>query len=211
VTDTATIVDYGAGNIASVANMLRRLGHASRISSDPAEVAAAARLIIPGVGHFAHAMEQVGKRGLRGPLDETRKKRVPILGICLGAQLLLSSSEEGPAEGLGWIPGRVLRFQDPRDAAGRPLPVPHMGWRRTAVEGSHPFTAGWTPESRFYYVHSYCLTPDDPGDVVATADYGGRFCSAVARGNVCGVQFHPEKSHRYGMAVLDSFMKWTPA
>jgi glutamine amidotransferase len=180
------------------------------LAETPASINVAQRLILPGVGHFDHAMEEIERRGLVPALSNARDRGVPILGICLGAQLLLSGSDEGNRPGLAWIPGRVRRFVNLRDAVGRPLPVPNMGWRRTSPRVGHPVTDSWVPESRFYYVHSYYLDPDRPADVLATADYGGEFCSAVAADTTIGVQFHPEKSHRFGMAVLRSFMAWQP-
>jgi imidazole glycerol-phosphate synthase subunit HisH len=198
------IVDYGAGNLRSIQNMLRRLGRDSEITSDPGVVARASKLILPGVGKFDFGMRQLEERGLKSALD----KRVlgdgaPLLGICLGAQLLTRGSEEGDLPGLGWIAARTVRF-DPAKAAPATIRIPHMGWADTAFVGDHPIAAG-LEKPRFYYVHSYHIEPEDETDVLARAEHGYAFVAGVARGNVLGVQFHPEKSHRFGMTLLNNF------
>lgn len=204
-----TIVDYSVGNIKSVANMLRALGAASRISSSPDEIAQAERLILPGVGHFDHGMRELHERGLIAALSaRVLEDRIPILGICLGAQLLTRSSEEGDRPGLGWIDATAVRFDssrmDPR------LCVPHMGWADTWALRTHLLFAGLPDDTRFYYVHSYHLACDAPDQAVLAARHGYDFVSGVARGNILGVQFHPEKSHRFGMQLLRNFIAWQP-
>lgn len=197
-----TLIDYGMGNIGSVANMIRYLGGQSRVTADPQDIAGAAKLILPGVGSFDAGMNALRKSGL----DEAVKTAVThngakLLGICLGMQLLLESSEEGEVTGLGLVPGRSRRLT----TEGR-WRVPHMGWNRvTPVRASTLFDAG-AEEQRFYFVHSYFAECDEEGDACAVSDYGRRFVSALERGNVMGVQFHPEKSHQYGMALLRRFL-----
>ncbi len=197
-----TIVDYGLGNLRSIENMLRRAGIKSEITADAARIAEARRLILPGVGHFAFGMEQLHDRGLVEVLNErVLGSRVPVLGICLGAQLLGRHSEEGDAAGLGWIEMDTVAFDRSRLTHGEK--VPHMGWADTHAK-PHPLFAG-LEEPRFYYVHSFHLRCDDPADVLCEAEHGYRFTSGVAKGNVMGVQFHPEKSHAFGVHVLKAF------
>lgn len=201
-----TIVNYGLGNLGSVANMLRRLCVTSRISDDPEEIRGARALILPGVGHFDHGMRELARSGLREALDESVLRRAtPVLGICLGAQLLARSSEEGSLPGLGWIAADVKRF---RFEHGSSLAIPHMGWNE--VEPTDPaFFAGHERgETRFYFVHSYHIVCDDPAMVAARARYGIEFTAAVRDRHVWGAQFHPEKSHRHGMNVLGNWLRF---
>lgn len=197
------VVDYGMGNLGSIENMCQRLGVAVTISSDPQAIAGARRLILPGVGAFGQGMANLRERGL---IDALHRKVVeegtPILGICLGMQLFGRHSEEGDADGLGWIEARTVRFAFEGMA---PLPVPHMGWNTVDVKKPHPTFAAADERTRFYFVHSYHFRCDDPSDVLTTTRYGIEFVSAVARDNICGVQFHPEKSHRFGMRLLAGF------
>jgi imidazole glycerol-phosphate synthase subunit HisH len=204
-----TIVDYGMGNVGSIQNMFKRIGVASSVASTPEQVARAARLVLPGVGAFDRAMAILHERGLAAALDERVAAGVPILGICLGMQLMTRSSEEGQAAGLGWIAARTVRFL-PR-YGGVSVKVPHMRWNtiRPAVPGTL-FDPDET-DARFYFVHSYCVECDDPADVAATAVHGREFVCAFQRGSVMGVQFHPEKSHRYGMRLLERFAAYEPA
>lgn len=204
-----TIVDYDAGNIKSIVNMLRALGVASRISGEPGEIATAERLILPGVGHFDHGMGELCKRGLVAALERrVREDGIPILGICLGAQLLTRSSEEGTQPGLGWINGRTVRFD--RARMDTSLRVPHMGWADTRALRANPLLDGAADGARFYFVHSYHIICDDPGQAILGARYGYDFTCGVQRANILGVQFHPEKSHRFGMQVLRNFAAWNP-
>ncbi|HYJ78563.1 MAG TPA: imidazole glycerol phosphate synthase subunit HisH [Longimicrobiaceae bacterium] len=199
------IVDYGMGNLGSIANMLRKVGSEGVITSDPERIAAAEKLILPGVGHFGAGMRALGERGLipvlnRKALDE----RVPVLGICLGMQLLTRHSEEGDAAGLGWIDADTVRFRFAGEQAR--MRVPHMGWNGVRVERESPlFPGGADEETRFYFVHSYYVRCHDADAVLAHTSYGHPFVSAVQKGNVMGAQFHPEKSHRYGMSLLRGF------
>ncbi|MGH8991765.1 MAG: imidazole glycerol phosphate synthase subunit HisH [Acidimicrobiia bacterium] len=201
-----TIVSFGAGNVGSVVNMLRRLGVTARPSDDPDEVRSAPRLILPGVGSFDAAAQRLRRLGLVEALKEAVMDRgCPILGICLGMQLFAESSAEGCEPGLGWLAGRVERI----DALGddRPPRVPHMGWNTLDLHHEKGWLlAGLDGDARFYFAHSYSLVCADPGDVLTTTTYGCEFTSAVHRGNVTGTQFHPEKSHRYGMRLLENFL-----
>ncbi|MBI4366374.1 MAG: imidazole glycerol phosphate synthase subunit HisH [Deltaproteobacteria bacterium] len=197
------IVDYGLGNLRSIQNMLRRAGAPSVISSDPAVLRQVDKLILPGVGHFRYGMEKLRERGLVDVLNERAlDAKVPVLGICLGAQLLGRGSEEGGAEGLGWVEMDTVAFDRSRLTGGER--VPHMGWAETAHSG-HSLFQGQEEPPRFYYVHSFHLRCDDPAAVIATAEHGYRFASAVMQGNIMGVQFHPEKSHAFGLRLLKAF------
>ncbi|MCR9195464.1 imidazole glycerol phosphate synthase subunit HisH [Oceaniradius stylonematis] len=196
------IIDYDIGNLAAVANMLRRVGHDSVITADSDEIAAADRIILPGNGHFNTCMRNIRASGLI-PLIEERVLGggVPLLGICVGAQMLGHGSEEGDEPGLGWFDMNVRRF--PRIEG---LRVPHMGWNEVAMpEPEHPLVAGLEDDTRFYFVHSYHLDPGQGVTTLMAANYGIDFAAAVVRDNVCGVQFHPEKSHRFGKQLMSNF------
>lgn len=200
------IVDYGMGNLRSVQKGLQRVGADARILREPGEVEDAERLVVPGVGAFADAMANLRERGLVDPIRRFIESGRPFLGICLGLQLLFEVSEEdGEHEGLGVLRGRVVRFQ-PADAA---LKVPHMGWNTLEWAGddsdSPRFLHGLGSGCAAYFVHSYYPVPADPADLAATTSYGDSFCSAVHRGNVSAVQFHPEKSQRVGLTMLANF------
>jgi glutamine amidotransferase len=199
-----TVVDWGLGNLGSITNMLRYLGVDCRLSSDPGEISAAERLILPGVGAFDAGMQNLSARGLVDALHAVAlDRRRPVLGICLGMQLLFEGSEEGERPGLGWLKGRAVKF-DLGDNPDR-LRIPHMGWSEIElVRPGRLFPASLEGE-RFYFVHSYHVACADPADVVGTACHGARFTAAVERGLIMGAQFHPEKSHRFGMRVLKAF------
>jgi len=202
------IVDYGLGNLASIRNMIRKAGGKSDITSDPAVIARAEKLILPGVGHFAAGMENIRSSGLLDVLNEAvLEKKTPVLGICLGMQLLAGHSEEGDVAGLGWIDAEIVRFR--QDQMGQ-LKVPHMGWNEVKPVHTHPLFPDTQAQERFYFVHSYHIQCNHPGDVLATAHYGYDFTCAVSHGNICGVQFHPEKSHRFGMEMMSRFIQWKP-
>lgn len=200
MSDWITIVDYGMGNIGSLRNMFRRIGQSTEIASTPEDVRRARKILLPGVGAFDPAMERLEMSGLG---DAVREKALgdgaPTLGICLGMQLLGDGSEEGERPGLSLIPARARRF--PREVGK----VPHMGWNEVAAASPSELTAGLAPSSRFYFVHSYYVHAEERADAILTCEYGLRFDAAIQRGNVFGAQFHPEKSHRFGMAFLKAF------
>jgi glutamine amidotransferase len=194
------IADYGIGNLGSVTKGFRHAGAETVLSGDPAVLRAADALILPGDGAFAATMEEVTRRGLVPVLRETVAAGKPLLGICIGMQLLFEESEEhGRHEGLGLLPGRVRRFDDG-------LPVPHMGWNRLRARRPHPLLDGVADGAYVYFVHSYfCDAPDEV--VIATSDYGRDFPAVVGRGNVLGVQFHPEKSQAVGLRMVANFVR----
>jgi glutamine amidotransferase len=199
----AVIVDYETGNLGSLRNMLKRLGVEAEISGDPSALSRASAIFLPGVGAYDRGMGNLNRLGLAVLLNDlVLKRRVPVLGICLGMQLLCGGSEEGDLRGLGWIPGRCVRF---REAPGRRVPL--MGWRSVAPRKPDALLDDMDPKARFYFVHSYHMVCEDPADVLATSDYGDPFVCAVSRGNIRGVQFHPEKSLRHGMRVLENFCR----
>lgn len=199
------IVDYGCGNFASIRNMLKRIGVMDiLITRDIQLIAAADRIILPGVGSYDTGMRNIRQFGLEEILHhKALEEKVPVLGICLGMQLLLSGSEEGQEEGLGWIKGRVVRFR-PEDCAG--LKIPHMGWNSVQPAGFLPLFGTQPDEFGFYFIHSYAATCDNEADVAGWTRHGISFVSAVAKGNIWGAQFHPEKSHKYGMQFFRNFM-----
>jgi glutamine amidotransferase len=198
------IVDYDIGNLGAVANMLHRIGAPCEITRDPARIEAAERIILPGNGAFDACAQGLRATGLV-PLieDKVFRRGTPLLGICVGAQLLGLDSEEGSEPGLGWLPAHVRRFVQ---APG--LPVPHMGWNGISLaQPRHPLVLEMEADPRFYFVHSYYIVPDDPADVLMSATYGLTFAAGIARGNIAGVQFHPEKSHRFGRRLLANFAR----
>jgi glutamine amidotransferase len=198
------IIDYGLGNPKSIQNMLRRAGGDAQISGEPDTLRAASKLILPGVGHFRFAIKSLQNLGLVDVLNErVLDARVPILGICLGAQLFGRRSEEGSCAGLNWIPMETVRFDTSIISRGNK--IPHMGWADTLHTNCLLFQ-GMTDTPRFYYVHSYHFLCDAPGIAMCTAEHGYRFVSGIACGNIFGVQFHPEKSHVYGQQLLKNFI-----
>ena len=196
-----TIVDCGIGNVKSVLRMFEHVDATAEVVSDPAEAADCKRLVLPGVGAFDAGMAKLND-GWRGVLDKVAlERRAPVLGICLGMQLLCRRSEEGQASGLGWIAADVRRL----DTGGDPrLKLPHMGWADVKAARPNPLIAD-DEDQRFYHDHAYHAVCEEPADVIATASYGTEFTTAVEHGNILGVQFHPEKSHRFGMALLRRF------
>ena len=199
------VMETETANVGSVVNMCRRLGGDPVVSGDPETIASADKLLLPGVGAFDTGMASLHGSGLVEVLRLRASEGVPVLGICLGMQLLFDSSEEGVATGLGLIPGVVRRL--PVDSPIGPVRIPHMGWSRLEHCRPHGLTEGIGEDARFYFVHSYVAVPDDDRDIIGVSTHGSRFVSAVARQNVFGVQFHPEKSHRYGKALLGNFLQ----
>jgi glutamine amidotransferase len=197
------IVDYGMGNLDSVARAVEECGGRPLVTGEPRDVAKAAAVILPGVGAFAQGMANIRARGLdRVLVDDVAANDVPLLGVCLGMQLLATTGSEGKeTDGLGVVPGRVERLQP---AGG--LRVPHVGWNEVHHPQTHSLLHGIDSGRDFYFVHSYHLCCENPDDVIATVPYGGDVVAAVARGAVAGVQFHPEKSQRAGFALLRNFL-----
>lgn len=197
------IVDYGMGNLGSIRNMLRRLGVEAAVTSDHSAIQSAQKLILPGVGAFDHGMQNLSRLGLIPVLNDVAiGKKTPILGICLGMQLLSQSSEEGQLPGLGWIDAETVRFRFPENSDR--LKIPHMGWNFITCKKPHPLLEGLA-DSRFYFVHSYHVRCNRSEDVLATCSHGVGFTAAVCKENILGTQFHPEKSHRFGMTLLKNF------
>jgi len=198
------IVDYGVGNLTSVKRMLERCGVASEISSSPEFITNAEKVILPGVGSFDYGMEMLERSGLLDVLNEHAVfYKKPLLGICLGMQLLFSESNEGNRKGLGWLDGKVVHFDRGKLHAG--LKIPHMGWSNVMVQKSGHLLQNLENDARFYFVHSYHLSDVSESDVLLTATYGYEFVCGVEHENILGVQFHPEKSHRFGMKLLENF------
>lgn len=208
------VVDYGMGNLRSVAKALEKVAPAGavvEISSDAATVRAADRVVVPGQGAMHDCMREFMARGLHDAVREAAQSK-PFIGICVGMQMLFDHSEEGDTPGLGFVPGRVKRFADGMVGAdGARLKVPHMGWNEVhPTDSAHPLWAGIEPGSRFYFVHSYYCQPDAPEAAAARTVYGASFTSAVAQANIFSVQFHPEKSAAAGLRLLSNFMNWQP-
>lgn len=199
-----TIVDYGLGNILAFANLYKRLNVEVAIARSADELAPATRIILPGVGAFDHAMERLDASGMRPVLERlVGEERVPVLGICVGMQILASSSEEGTRAGLGWIPGRVRSFRSL--PASSSLPLPHMGWNDVVPRPGQALFQGLEQDARFYFLHSFFFEAARDEDIGARATYGLDFACAVRSGHVHGVQFHPEKSHSAGSTLLKNF------
>lgn len=197
------VIDYGMGNSGSVVNMFKRIGESVLLSSDPAEIGKAKKLVLPGVGSFDNGMENLAKRGLLDLLNEkVLHQGTPILGICLGIQLFMEGSDEGSLPGLGWIKGRALRFDS---TLLGDLRIPHMGWNGLDVAKAHPLVQGIEEDARFYFVHTYYVSCTDDNDILTTTTYGFDFVSSIQHGNIIGTQFHPEKSLRWGMNICRRF------
>lgn len=196
-----TVVDYGMGNLGSIKNMFKRIGVPVVVSGDPQVIADALKLLLPGVGAFDAAMKRINESGLREVLDrKALQEGIPVLGICLGMQLLTRSSEEGELPGLGWVAAKTVRFPT------RPgLKVPHMGWNLVRLTRWSALTEGLSCDARFYFVHSFCVLADREEDSILKTTYGITFDAALEDGNIYGAQFHPEKSHKFGMRLLANF------
>jgi glutamine amidotransferase len=200
-----TVIDYGTGNLGSIVNIGKKAGGKFRISSDPAVIHDSEKLILPGVGSFDRGMQNLQERGLVELLTkEVMIHKKPILGICLGVQLFMRRSDEGELPGLGWIPGETVCFNMPPGASG--YPIPHMGWNGIIPAKDDPLLHNLPPSPRFYFVHSFHLKCDETNHVLAWADYGLRFACVVQNENIWGTQFHPEKSHKYGLQLMKNFI-----
>ena len=204
------IVDYHAGNLTSVAAAVRSLGHVCQVTSDSSEIGQAERVILPGVGAAGAAMRSLSELGLVDVLRAVVGRGRPFLGICLGYQVLFQHSEEDDASCLGILDGTVVRFRESIADGGQPLKIPQMGWNTVEFVGEHALWEGVPENSEFYFVHSYYPVPA-PALVAATAEYGVKFAAGVVRRNLAAFQFHPEKSGRSGLRLLDNFCRWRPA
>lgn len=198
------ILDYGVGNIASILNMFSKIGAEAVITSDTQVLRSADKLLLPGVGHFDYCMQQLKKAPFFDALQQrVLEDKVPMLGVCVGCQMLMENSEEGKEQGLGWLKGKVIKFD--RSKMTEELKVPHMGWSDVHPVRDTALFKG-IEEPRFYFVHSYHVQCNEPTDVQTTAHYGYTFTASVERGNILAVQFHPEKSHRFGMRLFENFV-----
>jgi glutamine amidotransferase len=199
------IVDYGMGNLGSVLNMFKKVGADAKISSDLDEISRAEKILLPGVGAFDTAMQRIHNAGMKDLLNQKALvEKVPILGICLGMQLLTHSSEEGILSGLGWIDGAAYNF---KGAIDETLRIPHMGWNVANIEQQNELTKGYDGEIRFYFVHSYYVKVKNSNHSLMQTNYGLPFDSAIVKDNIFGAQFHPEKSHKFGMQFFKNFSK----
>lgn len=207
---SVAVIDYGVNNVGSVMNALRRVGAAPYVARSAADLTKATTIVLPGIGAFDTGVKNLRELGLFDAIKERVADDVPILGICLGMQLLTKGSDEGTLEGLGLVDAHTRKFSfDAADSTRRDLKIPHMGWHDTHCRDTGLFDGLITDETRFYYVHSYHVVCNDPADVAATCDYGAPFVSAVHRGRVYGTQFHPEKSHRFGLRVFANYVRIT--
>jgi glutamine amidotransferase len=199
------IVDYGVGNLASIRNMFKKIGTDAVISSKKEDILAADKLILPGVGAFDTCAGKLQESGLLEVLEEkVIKQKIPVLGVCVGMQLLTEGSEEGKLPGLGWIKGRIIKFKKEKLPAS--FKIPHMGWREVKLSKDSRLFSELGDQPRFYFVHSYHPELENPDDALVTADYGYSFVAGMEHDNIMGVQFHPEKSHKFGMKLLENFV-----
>jgi len=198
------VVDYGVGNLGSIVNMFKKVGVKAMASSDPVVIEDAEKLILPGIGAFDAGMQKLNERGLIPILNKlVLEKKIPVLGLCLGLQLMTKRSAEGQLPGLDWLDAETVRFRF--EGANSNLKVPHMGWNTIETRRPHPLFTDLDPDARFYFVHSYYVQSRDSETVLAETDYGGRFHSILGKGNIMGAQFHPEKSHKFGLRLLKNF------
>ncbi|MCT7487114.1 imidazole glycerol phosphate synthase subunit HisH [Aliarcobacter cryaerophilus] len=194
------VIDYGMGNLGSIANMIKKVGHKSIITSDLDEIKKATKLILPGVGSFDNGMKNLQERGMIEVLNQkVLVEKIPILGICLGMQLMTKTSEEGNLAGLGWVDAETKKF------VSDTLKIPHMGWNIIKHQKSSQLFDELESEKRFYFVHSYCVSCNHQEDILTTTNYTHDFVSSFEKENIIGVQFHPEKSHKFGMSIIRNF------
>jgi len=202
-----TIIDYGMGNLGSIKNMFKYIGVEATIESDIDNIKNASKILLPGVGSFDTAMKKINEGDLKEVLNEKAlKEQIPVLGICLGMQLLTNGSEEGSLEGLGWVPAKTINFKDKIDKKYR---IPHMGWNIVNKSNKSVLTQGFEEfdETRFYFVHSYFVKVEDEKNSILKSNYGVEFDSAIQKDNIYGAQFHPEKSHKFGMKLFENFAR----
>ena len=201
-----TIIDYGVGNINAFVNVYKRLNIPTKIAKISADLDDAQKLILPGVGNFDYAMSELIKSGMREKLDElVLVKKIPIIGICVGMQMMGKSSDEGELEGLNWIDAKIKKFDESK--IKQTTRLPHMGWNDVLPKNSNPLFQGLEKDAIFYFLHSYYFECENESDIIATSEYGGEFTCAANNGNIYGIQFHPEKSHHYGETLLHNFAK----
>jgi glutamine amidotransferase len=200
------VVDYGMGNLGTVATKIKKMDTSVVITSNPEEISQADKIILPGVGSFKAGMENLKNRNLIPILDKkVVREKTPILGICLGMQLFTKKSEEGFVDGLGWIDAETIRFRFHDTQNG--LKIPHMGWNTITIKNHHMVLGNLGDHSRFYFVHSYHAQCKNPENIVAQTEYGYSFPSVITQENIIGVQFHPERSHKFGMKILKNFVE----
>lgn len=201
-----TIIDYGLGNIRAFVNVFKKLNIITKVAHVPGDLKDACKIILPGVGAFDYAMQMLNNSGMREELDrQVLENKKPVLGICVGMQMLAKSSEEGFLSGLGWIDGRVKRFNSA--PASFKTPLPHMGWNNINPINSNPLLEGLTGDSMFYFLHSYYFVCHNENDIIARSEYGVSYASGINNSNIYGIQFHPEKSHSNGIKLLYNFAK----
>jgi glutamine amidotransferase len=201
-----TLIDYGVGNIFAFQNVYKRLNIPTKIAKTQEDLLNAKKLILPGVGSFDYAMEQLNASGMREKLDDlVLEKKVPVIGICVGMQMMGNRSDEGKLEGLKWIDSEILKFDE--SLIQQRTKLPHMGWNDVVPINNHPLFNGLEKEAIFYFLHSFYFHCKNPIDSIAVSDYGLSFSSAVNKDNIYGIQFHPEKSHQYGEKLLHNFAK----
>ena len=201
-----TIIDYGVGNIFAFQNVFKRLNISSRIAKCVEDLKEVDKLILPGVGHFDYAMSQLNNSGMRERIDElVLVEKKPVIGICVGMQMMANKSDEGTLDGLGWIDANVKKFNEL--TIQHHTKLPHMGWNDVKPNENHPLFKGLEQESIFYFLHSFYFSCKDQKNIISTTDYGINFASSVHKENIFGIQFHPEKSHSYGEKLLENFAK----
>ncbi|MFN3784290.1 MAG: imidazole glycerol phosphate synthase subunit HisH [Spirosomataceae bacterium] len=201
-----TLIDYGVGNIFAFQNVYKRLDIPTKIARTEKDLEGAEKLILPGVGAFDYAMERLNDSGMRQKLDElVLKEKIPVIGICVGMQMMGNRSDEGISEGLRWIDGEVLKFDE--SLIKQRTKLPHMGWNDVSPVAENPLFRGLEKDAIFYFLHSYYFSCNTPSDSISISDYGISFSSAVNSENIYGIQFHPEKSHQYGEKLLYNFAK----
>lgn len=200
------IIDYGVGNVFAFQNVFKRLNIPSKIAKSVDDLTDVSKLILPGVGHFDYAMSQLNKSGMRNRLDElVLSEKIPVIGICVGMQMMSKKSDEGDLEGLCWIDACVKKFDE--STISYHTKLPHMGWNDVIPINNHPLFEGLEHDSIFYFLHSFYFKCSNQKNIISTTDYGGDFASSVQHDNIYGIQFHPEKSHSYGERLLENFAK----